>query len=122
MDLASGLIAVLEKMPTFIRPSQPPIPNPADPEEDYAHKWVKDGRLEENFWLWHASVTADVRKLAALIGHDRVFDAISEAFLVDLTQDERKLFGTPASSSIPAVARGAPAMYIPSAPRPWGVQ
>ena len=121
-DLANALVTMVEKMPSFVRPARPRIPNPADPAEDYADKWAANPRLEGNFWLWHAAVSADIGKLTSLIGQSRLFDELSRTFMVDLTQEEREEFAVPVSQRVPAVVRAAPAVFIPSAPRPWGVQ
>jgi len=121
-DMAKALVTMVEKMPSFVRPTRPRIPNPADPAEDYADKWAANPRLEENFWLWHAAVSADIGKLALLIGQGRLFNELSRTFMVDLTQEEREQFAVPASERVPAVVRAAPAVVISSAPRPWGMQ
>jgi hypothetical protein len=120
-DLATALVTIVDKMPTFVRQSRPRIPNPAGPAEDYADKWASNPRLEENFWLWHGALVADMAKLPSLLGSGRLSDEIAAMFMVELTQDERKLFETPAPQLLPAAARSTPALYIPSAPRPWGL-
>jgi len=66
-DIAEAITNVLEKMPSLIRPTTPRIPNPTDPEEDFADKWsTSEGqrlRLEDNFHNWIASAKRDFNLL-----------------------------------------------------------
>ena len=99
--------------------SRPRVPNPADPAEDYADKWSRDARLEANFWKWHAAVTADVARLPEMLrGNARGRD-VRSIFRVELERERTSPVRT-AADSAPAVPRAAPALIIPSAPRPWG--
>lgn len=66
-DLEATLGGVLERMDTFVRPSSPRIPNPVNPEEDFADKWAEAEyahlQLEENFRRWLAQARADFANL-----------------------------------------------------------
>lgn len=117
-DLASALTNILERMPDFVRPGRPRVPNPADPFEDYADKWSRDARLEANFWAWHAAAKTDVAKLPSVLRHGTLAKDIRAIFRVDMTETEVCEF-EPRPSSAPAVVRAAPALVIPTAPRPW---
>lgn len=46
----------LDRMGDFVRFTEPRVPNPINPEEDFADKWSDQTyqhlKLEENFWQW----------------------------------------------------------------------
>ncbi|MDG3008389.1 cyclic GMP-AMP synthase DncV-like nucleotidyltransferase [Paludisphaera mucosa] len=119
-DIGLALRNIVEKMPNFINPERPRVPNPADPAEDYADKWARDPRLEKSFWEWHAAVRADIARLPAAVGDGSVKTRVKSAFRVDLTDGEVRRLTSTGSVTVAAVARTAPVLHIPSAPRPWG--
>ena len=119
-DIFAAVTNIVEKMPSFVRSSRPRIPNPADPAEDYADKWSKDPLLEQNFWLWHVQVKADMAKLPALLKGDRLSSGVRNMFRLDLTQEQLKQFGTRPSETASRLIHAAPAVVISSAPKPWG--
>lgn len=55
-DVETALARVLEKMGSYVRQSQPRVPNPINPVEDFADKWplpkYANLKLEDNFWEW----------------------------------------------------------------------
>jgi hypothetical protein len=55
-DIADAIGSILKNIPTLIRPQRPHVPNPVDPQEDFADRWYKpecaDLELERNFKLW----------------------------------------------------------------------
>jgi hypothetical protein len=120
-DIFTAVTNIVDRMPSFIRPTRPRIPNPADPVEDYADKWNQDPRLEQNFNLWHAQVKADCANLPALIRTERMAKGVRDTFQIALSQDQlRELQPEQFSKRLSAYA--APAVVINSAPRPWGVR
>lgn len=50
--VGEALAAVLGGMQQCVLRTPPRVPNPVDPEEDFADKWLEDPRLEERFWQW----------------------------------------------------------------------
>jgi hypothetical protein len=118
-NLAVALANIVEKMPDFVGRQRPWVPNPADPFEDYADKWAIDHRLEKSFWEWHTAVKSDIARLSSTLGTSKLPTLTETAFDVSLTADEARNFGGSTSGN-PAIARAAPAIVIPSAPRPWG--
>jgi len=119
-DLGSALHNVIDNMPLYVNSSSPRVPNPADPAEDYADKWARNPLLEENFWLWHRQVTADIAKLRTTLATRSLVSEVRSTFSVELNQDEIKWFGLHEQAATPAVTGAAPVLYIPTAPRPWG--
>ena|ERR1043166_748871 len=119
-DLWDALRNLIERMPRYVNAERPRVPNPADPAEDYADKWRRDPRLEENFWLWLAQFKADVDELPRLLEERQLSKAVSRTFSVDINETHvRKLLGG-ISSAAPAVIRSAPVVQITTPARPWG--
>ncbi len=119
-DIHSALTNIVDKMPQFVRPSRPRVPNPADPAEDYADKWTKNPALESNFWAWHTQVRSDIAKLTAILSGNNLFSEVRRTFRVELTEDELRRFEAGGTRPAPVIIRTAPVVSIPSALRPWG--
>jgi hypothetical protein len=119
-DLYAAVMNIVDKMPQFVQPERPRVPNPANPAEDYADKWLLDRNLERSFWRWHAQAQADLRNLEKMVAGDRLGDDVERIFGVTLTAEQFESVGLRASRRAPAIVR-APVVTIPSStPRPWG--
>lgn len=66
-DLATALDNILDKMSELVSRSHPTIPNPVNPQEDFADRWgTEDGRklrLEQAFWQWLEQARTDFQLL-----------------------------------------------------------
>jgi hypothetical protein len=119
-DLYAALRNIVGKMPQFVQPERPRVPNPANPAEDYADKWFLDRNLERSFWRWQTQVQADLRNLEKLVAGDRLGDDVERIFGVTLSEEQLESAGLRARHRAPAIVR-APVVSIPrSTPRPWG--
>jgi hypothetical protein len=118
-DLYSALTAIVEKMPLFVNPNRPRVPNPANPAEDYADKWALNRTLEQHFWTWHTQVKTDLKKLPGILAGESLFNDVRRIFGIELSDGESQRFDEHRVRRAPAVVRSA-ALSIPSAPRPWG--
>lgn len=114
-DLEATLAGVLDRMETFVRPNSPRIPNPVNPEEDFADKWGEVEyahlHLEANFRRWLAQARAD-------------FATLRRAATVTLLQSALRRFGvTPGSGrlaeAVAADAATAAPVVVEPATRPW---
>jgi hypothetical protein len=119
-DIFTSLVQIVDKMPRFVQPDRPRIPNPANPAEDYADKWRLSPELEQNFWLWHSQVRADIAKLPALISSDRLSMEVRRMLGVNLSEEQLKQFETRSPAPLSRSTPAAPSVVISSAPRPWG--
>jgi len=119
-DVYAALTNIVDKMPRFVRPDRPRVPNPANPTEDYADKWHLDANLERSFWRWHMQVQADLKKLERLVAGETLGEDVERIFGVTLSEDQLRAAGLGGSRRAPAIVR-APVVTIPkSTPRPWG--
>jgi hypothetical protein len=106
-------------MPHFVRPTSPRIPNPVNPAEDFADRWLLDVRLEQNFWAWHTKIRADLDNCIKLLDSRQLPENLQRLFDVSLTSqhldDLTKIGAFTASASKTAT----PLIRISSAPKPW---
>ncbi|WP_198013099.1 nucleotidyltransferase domain-containing protein [Citrifermentans bremense] len=62
-DLYAALTTILRRMGDLVNTTRPRVPNPVNPEEDFADRWsmpeCKDLNLEGNFWAWLRQANAD---------------------------------------------------------------
>ncbi len=116
-DLWVALRNIVERMPLFVRPTHPRVPNPTDLAEDYADRWASNPALEEKFWTWLRQVKADLDRLPAIIGGDFLSKNLRSAFRVDLSENDLASFHRQSGSK--GVIASAPSIQITSAPRPW---
>ena len=106
-DLSEAITNIVERMPSYIRASAPRVPNPVDPSEDFADRWINDRVLETNFKSWlaqarvdfHQILNSDDAKMIAGRAKDRFGLFLNEAELVKSIG----LVGSAAQSSSPRV-------------------
>jgi hypothetical protein len=117
-DVYEAVTNIVARMDKFVRAEAPRVPNPADPAEDYADKWRKDPRLEQNFWRWRSQVASDLSKLHTL-SRDGVDREARNTYSTQLSREQ--LAGVyQGTSSIGRTAASAQSVFISSAPKPWG--
>lgn len=63
-DVETALSRIVEDMAPLVNSSMPRVPNPVNPQEDFADKWALDPKLERNFWRWLGQVKQDFAVLA----------------------------------------------------------
>jgi len=68
-DVETALRVVLSGIEGLVHPNRPRIPNPVNPDEDFADRWSRPDcrhlRLEENFWNWVKQAENDFALLSA---------------------------------------------------------
>lgn len=73
-DLETAMDGILATMGSLVNPSAPRVPNPVNPKEDFADRWVHDPNLERNFFRWLKKAQADYGSL----GQSNDFVLLSE--------------------------------------------
>jgi len=110
-----ALATIVEKMPGLVRPSAPRVPNPVNPEEDFADKWAKDDRLEPSFWSWHTQLSVDLKRLSGSLDPDELTSHLDRRFGVKLS--DRDAEGL-AQRTAPEACT-TPTIVIKDPPKPW---
>lgn len=117
-DLWVALTNIVERMPSYVKPTRPRVPNPTDPAEDYADRWSKDPTLEDNFWAWYTQLKSDLNRVPIMVRGDRLATDVRSAFKIELTENDLARFGPRPGS--PFIVTRTPKVEISSPPRPWG--
>lgn len=60
-DLDSAMRTILTRMSELVNRTFPRVPNPVDPREDFADRWLREKHLnlEQNFWKWLEQAQVD---------------------------------------------------------------
>ncbi len=117
LDAIKGIV---ERMPYYVGRTKPQIPNPVNPEEDFADRWAGNSSYEDNLWSWHTAVKAAIDGLPQLLHRGNVAAETRSLFRVNLTENQLRALNV--SSGTPTVVAPvvAPHVHISSsAPRPW---
>ncbi len=120
-SLAETLDRCLDEMEGLVNRQAPHVPNPVNPDEDFADKWdTQEGqakRLEENFWAWLAQAKADFKSIITSFDPDFIAEQALKKMGVRIDSGEllrRVGFGTALVRQTPRTQR------ISETPaRPW---
>lgn len=120
-DLAAALFGILERMPHHVQPAGKRVPNPVNPEEDFADRWSSDSRLEPAFWAWHTQACADMRSVAKPLTKASLEAQVQRRFSLSLADEALdRLSDDVEMTSVTPKRIAAPAIVIASTPKPWG--
>jgi len=91
-NIVEALGNVLEKMGGFVNPTKPRVPNPVDPDEDFADRWYRSDcfhlRLEDNFNAWLLQARKDVQHLTSTTDTGFLSEQMKEKFSLRVNQSE----------------------------------
>ena len=120
-SVASALANVLDAMDDYVNDRVPRVPNPVNPNEDFADKWrTGEGRrldLEGNFYRWLKQAQADFRCIMQSGNVKGVVERASEALEVELNRDV--LQGGEAVSGAAPKTHTKKKRRIEKKPKPW---
>ncbi|MDD3925603.1 MAG: nucleotidyltransferase [bacterium] len=121
-DLEFALENILLRVETMVRSKAPRIPNPVDPNEDFADRWAMPDcrhlKLEENFWNWVKQARADFDILAR--SDDTKFIAEQAKRKFSVSMDPEKLGKRMGLAHSFAAAETPKVHIITGAPaKPW---
>jgi hypothetical protein len=93
-DVVEALENVLEKMSGLVCPTKPRVPNPVDPEEDFADRWYRQDclhlRLEKNFNDWLLQARTDFQHITSTTDTEFLCEHIEEKFSLRVNESELK--------------------------------
>ncbi len=93
-DIVAALGNVLEKMGGLVNPTKPRVPNPVDPEEDFADRWYRQDclhlRLEKNFNDWLLQARTDFQHITSTTDTESLCESIEEKFSLRVNESELK--------------------------------
>lgn len=120
-DFFEALSNILDRMGGLVNSSSPRVPNPVDPEEDFADRWGMEKyrhlNLENNFWQWLSQAKSDLQIIS---------DADDPAFISKQAQqkfgirlDENELEKSLGKRRAPAVIMRPKHHEIEDEHKPW---
>ena len=93
-DIVSALGNILSKMGGFVNKDKPRVPNPVDPEEDFADRWYRNDclhlRLENNFNLWLLQAQKDFQHITSTTDVEFICEQMKEKFSLKVNNAELK--------------------------------
>ena len=93
-DIVAALGNVLEKMEGLVNPSRPRVPNPVDPEEDFADRWYRPDclhlRLKKNFNDWLLQAKTDFQHITSTTDTEFLCEHIENKFSLRVNESELK--------------------------------
>lgn len=93
-DIVAALGNVLEKMGGLVNQTRPRVPNPVDPEEDFADRWYRPDclhlRLEEHFNAWLLQARTDFQHITSTTDTEFLCEHIEEKFSLRVNESELK--------------------------------
>lgn len=120
-DVAVALRRILSDMDSYVRASEPRVPNPVNPEEDFADKWhapeYQHLHLEENFKVWLKQAREDFRSLGSSV--DPVFLAEQVRRKIGVTFGPEALRGKLGLGSVNVVTTPKTKVIAEAPARPW---
>ncbi|MCY8696398.1 nucleotidyltransferase [Bacillus inaquosorum] len=91
-NVYTALNNILEAMPQLINSSLPRVPNPVNPEEDFADRWGMEAynhlRLEDNFNMWLKQAQIDFSTLTTSTNLKELNEITNMKFYVSLEENE----------------------------------
>jgi len=123
-DIVTALGNVLAKMGGLVRPTKPRIPNPVDPEEDFADRWYRKDclhlRLEENFNAWLFQARVDFQNITSTDDSESLCELIKEKFSLPVDEAELKKQLGISAASVHIITPKVHTIDRQDAARPWG--
>ena len=93
-DIVSALGNILGKMGSFVNQAKPRVPNPVDPEEDFADRWYRNDclhlKLEDNFNAWLLQAQKDFQHITSTTDAEFICEQMKEKFLLKVNNAELK--------------------------------
>lgn len=94
VEIAPALNNILGNMHNLINASVPRVPNPVNPQEDFADKWGMSGyvhlRLENNFKIWLERAREDFQVIMESEDTFRLNKSLKEKFEVHVDEENLK--------------------------------
>jgi hypothetical protein len=91
-DIVSSLDNILVNMDGLINRTSPRVPNPVDPEEDFADRWAmpkyRHLNLEQNFWYWLKQVQTDFEHIITTTDTQFITEQVDQKFSLKLNKVE----------------------------------
>ena len=92
-DVATAITNILEGMINSDSISKSYVPNPVNPEENFADKWGSTPELRENFERWLIQARADIHAICSQDNRQIIIDSINNGFGLPSESCKNFVFG-----------------------------
>lgn len=119
VNLVEAFQGILARMGNFVRKENPRVPNPVNPQEDFADKWADPKyaslRLEDSFWSWLRQAQNDMDLILDSSDPSFIAEQVAECFSSRIDEDDlASRIGRPSRIYIP---KKVPVSSAPA--KPW---
>jgi hypothetical protein len=122
-DIVAALGNVLEKMGGLVNPTRPRVPNPVDPEEDFADSWYRQDclhlRLEKNFNDWLLQARTDFQHITSTTDTEFLREQIEEKLSLRVNESELKKQLGISAASVSIITPKSHTIDRQDSARPW---
>lgn len=115
-DVTTAITNILASMVNFVRILKPYVPNPVNPEENFADKWSSNPKLRDNFERWVIQARADIHAICSQSNRQIILDSINNGFKCQTSKSTIDSALGLAAISIPATN------VIADSPKPWRIK
>ena len=121
-DLYDAMISIVNGMEDYILKIEGItwVPNPVNPEENFADKWREHPERERKFRAWIKQVKADLDAAYQCRYYEGMLDKLKPRFGDRLVNQAAAKMPTEPKQAAIAAASAAPAIHISSPSKPWG--
>ena len=120
-DFHTALSNILDEMGKLVNNTSPRVPNPVDPNEDFADRWAMEKyshlNLENNFWNWLQQAKRDLQLM--LDSNDSQFISKHAQQRFGIRLDENDLAKSLGFNSAPAVHVKPKHHHVEDESKPW---
>ncbi len=123
INIDEALQNILNKMDSFVNPAKPRIPNPIDPDEDFADRWYREDckhlMLEETFNSWLMQAKIDFAHMTSTTDTKFLVEHGKNKFSLNMNESKlRKSLGLSAVASN-IVSPKSHSINKKDTPNPW---
>lgn len=122
-DIVTALENILDKMGSFINAAKPRVPNPVDPEEDFADRWYREDclplRLEDNFNRWLLQAQRDFSHITSTTDTKYIFEQAKERFALKINKSELAKHLGVSATTVNSVTPTAHTIEREEIAKPW---
>lgn len=123
-DLYDAMMSIVNGMANYIqdRGGISWVPNPVNPEENFADKWREHPERERKFRAWLKQVKADLEAAYQCRYFEEMLDKLKPKFGDRLVNQAASKMPAETKPAAIAAASAVPAIHISNPSKPWGMK
>ena len=124
-DIVEAMVNIIDRMPSFLvkRNGVAWVPNPIDPTENFADRWVDNPNRERNFGYWLQKVKSDFNRILTCYDSDSARKILTPIFGERVSNSAIAKLEVKSQSQAPfynsVLQKTPPIVNITNPPKPW---